>query len=276
MGIIRRFLGGYKYKMRLEVLVATMHQTDYSILNKMNIRSDAIIINQCEMNRFEEFEHRGRRIRYISLAERGVGLSRNNALMRASGDICLFADDDVEYLDSYEELVLDAFKKNPKADVIMFNVPSTNKERQTYIIPSKYNVGRLNCLRFGAVKIAARTEKVRQANVFFSLLFGGGSKYSSGEDSLFVAECIRKGLRIIAVPTVIGHVLQIESSWFKGYTDKFFIDKGVFFACLSKRWAYLLCIQFVIRHQKLFKEEKSIIEAFKLMIQGIKEIKYVV
>lgn len=258
--------------MRLEVLVATMHQTDHSLLKKMNISTDAIVINQCEKNHFEEFEHKGRKIRYISLAERGVGLSRNNALMRANGDICLFADDDVKYLDNYEELVLDAFKKYPKSDVIMFNVPSTNKERQTYVMPSKYRVGRHNCLRFGAVKIAVRTEKIKQANIYFSLLFGGGARYSSGEDSLFVADCVRKGLRIIALPTVIGHVLQAESSWFKGYTDKYFIDKGVFFTCLSKRWAYLLCLQFVIRHQKIFKEEKVAQEALKLMFRGIREI----
>lgn len=34
--------------MDLQVLVSTMHQKDYSIIEKMNINSDAIIINQCD------------------------------------------------------------------------------------------------------------------------------------------------------------------------------------------------------------------------------------
>lgn len=91
-------------------------------------------------------------------------------------------------------------------------------------------------MKYGAVRIAVRTQKLRQANIYYSLLFGGGAMYSSGEDSLFIAECIRKGLRVYTNPTLIGHVSQEKSTWFKGYTNKYFIDKGVLFASLSKRW----------------------------------------
>ena len=41
----------------------------------------------------------------MSFTERGVGLSRNNALMRASADICLFADDDIIYENNYKEIL---------------------------------------------------------------------------------------------------------------------------------------------------------------------------
>ena len=83
--------------MKVQVLVAAMHQKDHSLLEKMNIRSDAIVANQCDRNEFEDFTWNGHKIRYLSFAERGVGLNRNNALMRATGDICLFADDDMRY-----------------------------------------------------------------------------------------------------------------------------------------------------------------------------------
>ena len=78
--------------MRVQVLVATMHQTDYSLLEKMNIQTDAIVVNQCDENKIEEFEYNGHKIKWLSLKERGVGLSRNTALMRADADILLFAD----------------------------------------------------------------------------------------------------------------------------------------------------------------------------------------
>ena len=77
--------------MRIEVLVAAMHQTDHALLEKMNIQSDVIVGNQCDRNAVEEFEWNGHRVRYLHFAERGVGLNRNNSLMRAAGDICLFA-----------------------------------------------------------------------------------------------------------------------------------------------------------------------------------------
>lgn len=76
--------------MTLQVLVATMHQTDHSLLEKMNIQSDAIVVNQCNRNEVERFMYNGHQILWMSLNERGIGLSRNTALMRATADIILF------------------------------------------------------------------------------------------------------------------------------------------------------------------------------------------
>lgn len=258
--------------MNLETLVSTMNQKDNSLLEKMNIQSDAIIVNQCDKNEIKEFTYKGYRIKFMSFAERGVGLSRNNALMRASADISLFADDDIVYVDGYKEIVVNAFEENRQADVIVFNVPSTNPERPTYIIPKHSRVRWYNCQRYGASKIAIRTEKLKYARIYFSLLFGGGAKYSCGEDSLFIIDCIRKGLKVYANPSIIGYVKQENSSWFSGYNDKYFIDQGIFFACVSKCWAKVLCLQFVIRHYKMFSKDKSIREAYKLMIKGVKTI----
>lgn len=76
--------------MTLQVLVVTMHQTDHSLLEKMNIQSDAIVVNQCSRNEVEWFMYNGHQILWMSLNERGIGLSRNTALMRATADIILF------------------------------------------------------------------------------------------------------------------------------------------------------------------------------------------
>ena len=44
--------------MTLEVLVSTMYQKDYSLLDRMNIQTDAIVVNQCNENSIEEFEYK--------------------------------------------------------------------------------------------------------------------------------------------------------------------------------------------------------------------------
>lgn len=256
--------------MKLQVLVSTMNQDDHSILEKMKITSDAIIVNQCDINKLCEFQHKGRNIKFLSFAERGIGLSRNNALMRTTEEFCLFGDDDVVYGDDYEKIIIDAFNKNPKADIILFNLPSTNIDRPTAMIKKNGKVHLWNCMRYGAVKIAARTESIKKKNIYFSLLFGGGAKYSCGEDSLFIIDCVKSGLNVYKDTSEIGIVKQEDSTWFRGYTDKFFMDKGAFFAAVSKRWAYFLCLQFVLRKHKLFEGEKNVSEAFKLMIKGVK------
>lgn len=256
--------------MKLEVLLSTMNQNDLSIIQKMNIKGNAIIINQCNRIEYEELVEKSQIVKMYSFHEKGVGLSRNNALMRASGDICLFADDDVVYNDEYEEIILDAFKNHPDADVLIFNMNSLDCGGPAEI-RKRSRVGYFNFMRYGTVNIALRRESIHKANIYFSLLFGGGAKYSAGEDSLFLYECIKKGLKIYTAPSYIGTVSNEVSTWFKGYNRKYFYDKGVFFANLSKVLSPFLIWQFVIRKHKIFKDEMGSLKALKYMFEGRKE-----
>jgi glycosyltransferase involved in cell wall biosynthesis len=255
--------------MTLQVLVATMNQHDYSLLNKMNIQSDAIVGNQCDRNEVEEFNYNEYSIKYLSFNERGVGLNRNNALMRATADICILADDDMVFVDNYAGIVEQAFDENPTADVIIFNLIESAPKR--YVNKQKFRVRYRNYMRFGAARIAFRTRSVTRSGISFNLHFGGGAEYSAGEDTLFLHSCLNKKLKIIAVPYYIASLTEErESSWFKGYTQKYFIDKGIFYACLSSKWARLLCLQDAIRHRKVYSKEKKWIGHYKTMCMGVK------
>ena len=78
--------------MTYQLLVATMKREDGSICEEMNINSDAIIINQgncCGLNVLNKNENT---IKMYSFPEKGIGLSRNSALMRADADIVEFAE----------------------------------------------------------------------------------------------------------------------------------------------------------------------------------------
>lgn len=259
-------------KISVEVLVAAMGQNDYELLDIMNIQTDAIIGNQCERNEIENFIYKKQKIRYLSFNEKGVGLNRNNTLMRATADICIVADDDIVFVDGYAEKIKKHFKDNPKVDVIIFNLIEKSKKR--YIIEKKLKISYHNYMKFGATRIAFRRRSITKAGITFNLHFGGGAEYSAGEDTLFIHDCLKAKLKILAVPDYIATLSENrDSSWFKGYTDKFFIDRGALFASISKRWAWLLCLQFSIRRRKKFNENKAWYETFRLMIRGVKLIK---
>lgn len=256
--------------MKLQVLVSTMEQIDYGLIEQMNINSEAVVINQCGICKSEVFDHKGKSIEWLSFIERGIGKSRNNALLRATGDICLFADDDVIYYEDYAKLIISEFEKNHKADLIIFNIKSTNAERPEPQIHRPQRVHFYNCLRYGTYRIAARTESLRKERLAFSLLFGGGSKYGSGEDSLFLMDCIKRGLRIYAVPIEIGTVHHFNSTWFSGYTKKYFFDKGALFCSLSRHFPRLLCWQFCVRH-KTMVSKITFWGAYQCMLKGIQD-----
>ena len=258
--------------MRLQVLISTMHQKDYSLLDKMNIQTDAIVINQCDCNQIDSFLYKGHAIQWISLAERGIGLSRNTAFMRADADIVLFADDDVVYKDGYAKEVLQAFSEHPKASLIMFNLRSLNPERPEYIVKKEHRLHWYNCLKYGACRIAVRREAVQKKNIMFSLLFGGGTKHQAGEDNLFVTECLRAGIVGIASVTSIGTVKQADSTWFNGYTEKYYYDRGALFAAMYGRRANLLLLFMEIKNCRR-KSEIPFNKRYLLEMKGADSLK---
>lgn len=256
--------------MRLQLLVAAVDEEVQTLAERMNIRTDAWIVNQCDRYAYQEFQKENHTIRCLSMAERGVGLSRNTALMRADADILLFSDEDLVYRDDYEQKVLQAFEKHPEAQVITFNF-EVDERRRTYYNENGHRIRWYNYGRYPAYAIAVRRDAVLRANVTYSLLYGGGAKYSNGEDSLFLHDCLKKGLRIYADTALLGKEVYRESTWFSGYHDKFFVDRGVLYHDLYGCMAKPFSIRFLWSNRKVMLTGISFHAAYRLMKQGIRE-----
>lgn len=264
---------GRRNRPQLEVLVAALQENDITLAERMNLSTEAIICNQCQEVSYREFRRRNRRIRTLAFNERGVGRNRNNALMRADADYVLFADEDIVYDDDYEERVLQAFGEHPEADILMFNVRAVDG-RRTYENRRVKRVRWYNYGRYPTYAMAGRLESLRKANVWFSLLFGGGAPYSNGEDSLFLHDCLKKGLKIWAVPVEIGHEAAREdnaSTWFSGYNEKFFYDRGVLYHYLYGPLERILALRFLLRHRKTMCVGIPLDKAYRIMRKGMQE-----
>lgn len=256
--------------MTLQVLVATMYQNDHSLAQKMNLQSDAIVANQCDHVGYDSYIHHGHTIHMYSFAERGIGLNRNNALMRASADLCLLADDDVIYHDGYVQQIVQSFNEHPNVDVILFNCDEPQSKR--FMITSPMHIGYHNYMRFGAVRMAFRRESIHKKGIFFNVLFGGKTRYRGGEDTLFLNQCLKQGCKVMALPISIGQLDQTrESTWFTGYDRGFYFDRGALFAAISSRWALLLSLQYILRRAKSFNHDLTLKEAYYAMLEGIKD-----
>ena len=234
-------------KVNVQVLVASMNQKDHSLLDKMNIESDVIVGNQCMYNSVESFEYKGHDAVYLNFNERGVGLNRNNALMRATGDICLFADDDMVYVNGYAIKLQEAYKEYPDADVIIFNLIEKKKTR--YIIQKPHRVTWYNYLRYGTARISVKLNSIKRNAIYFNQCFGGGTEHGHGEDNLFLTSCLKNGLKIYAVPLELAELTEErESTWNHGYDEKYFRDQGALYYAISKRLWKILCFQDAVRH----------------------------
>lgn len=215
----------------VEVLMSTMNQKDISFIDEMNIQSDVVIINQTDNNGVCELKYNSFKILFISDTARGLSKSRNLALENATGDICLLCDDDIQYVDGYVDIVKQAFNEIQNADIIIFDSIITDRAG---IVGTKgfKKIKRVPRYKtFSSVLIAFRRNKIIEKNIKFNTDFGTGSgKYNMCEDSIFLRDCYKNGLKAYIYPAVIHKCAYKKSTWFNGYDRKYFFDIGAYLA----------------------------------------------
>lgn len=250
-------------------LVATMGKEKYQIqelISNMNLRGDVIVCNQTDFESYEEVNSLNVNARVFYSKTRGLSFSRNISLMNSNSDYCIIADDDLSYSTNYDSVIINEFERT-QADVLIFALP---KDKRNSLVDIKVNY--LNYKKYGSVRIAFRRESIVENEIFFPLSFGSGSKYTSGEDTIFVQQCLKKKLKIVKVPTCVINYLDTDtgnSTWFTGYNNKLYFDKGALYKRLSKRFSIITAAIFAWRKSRK-AESISFLEASKEMRNGAK------
>lgn len=252
--------------MRLEVLVSCMHQSDIGLIGKSKITTDAVMINQCDVNNIQEYKQGKQIIRKVDTLQRGLSNSRNMALKYSKGEVCLICDDDEVFLPDYEEKILNAFEQIPDADIIIFRISN-------HPCKLKQEVFRLNyfdCLRVASWQIAFRKKSVLKSSVRFDPQMGAGSGNGCGEENKFLLDCYRAGMKIYHVPEEIASVAQEESTWFFGFDRKFFYQRGITTRyMLGLPISVLYAFYYALTKRAMFKKDISVGRALASMLSGI-------
>lgn len=252
--------------MTIELLISTMHQKDSSLLDKMNIHSDVVLINQCDADEKKVFTYNGYRVVWINTTERGLSRSRNMAIRNATADICMLADDDMEYRSNYADIVCSAFEEKD-ADIIGFQVIGIEKEFKKYAGEER-RISYLNSMKMASVELAFRRSSFVEKNIRFDELIGAGTEFLMGEENALLFQCLRKKLSIYYIPQIIADLHIGESTWFQGRNERFFVGKGAAFAAMNTPFTTLLILQFAIRKRALYQNEASFGEAVCQMMRG--------
>ena len=257
----------------VEILVATVSNDPNGLYKKMNIKSDAVISCQGQVHQYEEIAMDNKCIKIVKSKTIGVGKNRNMALIYASGDYLLFSDDDVVFYDDYENVIREAFSSLKNADFIIFNFDKIRgneliKDSNTKI----FRLRSFNSLHYGTVRLAVKRSSLLKINNWFSMLYGGGCNFSNGEDSLFILEMLRKRLVGYRFNKTLGTYDSTCSTWFKGYTAKFFYDKGVWLKNAFPRACHFYKYYFGFKFAKESQLSKN--EIVHYINSGIKGFKY--
>lgn len=237
--------------MDLEVLVSTMGiNTDIEnkkLIDKMQITGRSLTISQTN----KESKGYGKN-RIIYSKEKGLSKSRNLAIDNADADIILLADDDVIYNKDYEKIIIDEYQKNPNADMIAFYVKSRNPERKV----RKLKTGKIKWIKIFKISSFQLSFKLYSIkDLKFDENFGAGTRNFCGEETIFLGDCLKKGLNLMYIDKEIGEVEQKESTWYRGINKDFFkVEKKCFKRIFSNCW-WILWVPFVLKKkiQKIIK-----------------------
>ncbi len=254
--------------MSIQLLISTMHQSDYTLLERMHVASDAVVVNQCDREGVQTIKYNDHDVLWINTTERGLSKSRNMAIRNATADICMIADDDMEYCSNYVNVVEEAFARI-EADIIGFQVCGIERKFKDYAT-KEHPVNRLMSMKMASVELAFKRDSFVKKNILFDELIGAGTEFLMGEENAMLFQCFRKRLTVFYVPEVIANLHIGSSTWFVERNESFFLGKGASFTAMRTPFTTLLILQWAIRHRKLYKDKVTMMQAVKFMHRGKK------
>lgn len=256
--------------MKLEILLSCMFQQDESIIKNSAITGNVLVVNQCDREGERLFSTERGKARWIDSKSRGLTVSRNLALDRATGDVCLLCDDDEVFCPDYEAKILNAYQKLPQADVIVFKMVNMPTAFPDKIMRLRFP----GTLRVSSWQISFRPARLRETGVRFDELLGAGTGNGAEEELKFLTDCERVGLNIYYVPEEIASVAQTQSTWFEGFNETFFYNRGATTRyILGYPLATAYALYYVLRKRGLYRDRITSGAALKAIFRGMHDNK---
>lgn len=253
--------------MKILKVISTMNKKSIEDLNlsKKNISKDALIINQITDDSVlnKKIVDRENNITMMNFNEIGLSKSRNRGLENSNTDIVLLTDDDVVFKPNCDDIIRNAFEENKDADIITFQVKTPEGElfKNYSKVPFRHN--KRSILKVSSIEIAIKKDAVDKYRVKYDEDFGLGSKYVSGEENIFLIDCIKKGMNIIYEPKVIN--IHPKETSGNDLDLKAIYSKGALFYRMFGISSILMSVYFVIKKRKILKNGlfKSICYIYK-------------
>jgi len=177
-----------------EILMSTTNNSRLEI-----DQYDYTIINQILDKRIQKIDAKNVWTYY----QKGVTKSKNKALKHANGEICLLSDDDVIFKPNIDKKILKAFKNNPKADIITFQIETPEGEPFKNYDKEKHWHDIKSVMKVSMVEIAFRRKVIIDNELGFDESFGLGTNFPTGSEFIFLTDALKKGLNILYIPEVI-------------------------------------------------------------------------
>lgn len=223
-----------------------------------------VIVNQMIMNDLP-LSIQKNYCKIINTRTKGLSISRNIALNEVTSGYAIVADDDVTYVDDFEELIRYSYKSNPNCDVLTFQIRTPEGPMYKIYPPKSYFHNKFTVLKVSSISIVFKISSINTAGCRFDINFGLGAKIASGEENIFLTDLLKKGLKIKYIPKALV-IHPFESSG-KVLNDIQLFNKGILFKRLYSIMGLPILILFIFKKRKEIKNY-SILESIIISLKG--------
>lgn len=261
--------------MRINLCISTMNERINNIFENIeNISEDinVVVCHQITDNIKLDILDYNDKINILSMNDKGLSKNRNCFLDANLSGICVVCDDDVKYVDNFEQNIKEAYKEFPDADIITFQVLTPDGEYYKKYSNKPFVHNKKTIARVSSVEITYKIDSVKKANVRFDEYFGLGSKYKTSEEFIFLSDCLKKGLKAVYYPLPIC-IHPIESSG-KIFSKDILTARGAVFYRVFGNFSYIISILYAIKKHNLYKNNMNLINALNYLFRGIKDFKH--
>lgn len=250
--------------------MSCMHQQDAQLVQKAGLTGNVVMINQCDRCGYAEYPTQTGTVRMFSVTERGLTKSRNMAIREATADICMLCDDDGVFVPGYEAAIVKAYEALPQADLIVFKLVDYPTSFADRIVRLRFP----KTMRVCSCQISFRRERLLEHHIRFDELLGAGTGNGAEEELKFLLDCEKAGLAIYYVPVEIASVAQETSTWFGGFDETFFENRGATTRyILGTGLASAYALYYILRKRNLYRDTISSRQALRAIFRGIREDK---
>ncbi len=174
---------------------------------------------------------------YLPLQGKGLSKNRNNILSQVQEGIYVVCDEDVKLHEWWKKTILQAYTTS-EASCITFQSQAEIGLRKTYK-NNQYTHSQISVLWVSSIEITFDVRDIKNNGIMFDEEFGLWTAYPSGEENIFLKDCLDAWLECSYQPYIINHH-EIESSWSK--IDRH-VKKKVFVRMYGNiLWSILVCI----------------------------------
>lgn len=258
-------------KSDVQILIATMNRTDFDFLDAMFVFSDfshfdLLVINQTSQDK-QLISNFGN-VKVVNSFNTGLSKSRNLAIELATKPLLIFTDDDVVFQPGFESHILKAFNSDNKHDGFRFEfLNGKGNFAKKYPKHFEEKLSQFEILNTSSVELVFKRESIQRVNLKFDENFGLGTNFAMGEEAIFVAEAVKKGLNIGFFPEVLVAHAHPSTSQRTDVSAQYFIHSAVFYRIYGKMYLFWIALKlfFDLKHRKVrFRE------IFKMLNQSLK------